>query len=71
MLYEVKLRPVNGSPRRLTLINGLVIADDPAEARTLAVRDCPAGYQVVAVETQPHRSYRHDGEFRHNWRHKN
>lgn len=70
MLFEVKLRPVPNSPRRLTLINGLVVADEAAEARTVAVAECPAGYQVVAVENQPHRSYRHEGEFHHNWRHK-
>lgn len=69
-LFEIKLRPVPGSPRRLTLINGLVIAADPAEAWTIAVKECPAGYQVVAVETEPHRSYRHDGEFHHNWKYK-
>jgi hypothetical protein len=69
-LFEIKLRPIAGSPRKLTLVNGLVAADDPAEARTIAVAECPSGYQVVAVDLKEHRSYFHGGEFHHHWKFK-
>ncbi|MCK7580906.1 MAG: hypothetical protein MZV65_38350 [Chromatiales bacterium] len=63
---------MRGSPRKLTLINGLEIADeshrgpDPGcdEIARLATRWWRSRLSLIA-------SYQHDGEFRHSWRHKN